>query len=142
MNRTGLVVRVSSYSHSKTLDRLTRAIADHGATVFAVIDHATNAATVGLELPPTSVVIFGNPKVGTPLMRIAPNLAVELPSRVLVRDTAANTTEVVYMDPVMLAERYNLDEVSGLSGLIHVIDQALAEPVDVIDSTHDSLQDS
>lgn len=128
-DRHGLVVRTSGLSHSATLERLVSAVTAQGATVFAVIDHAANAAAVGLELPPTTVLIFGNPAVGTPLMRAEPNLALDLPSRILIRDNGAGTVELVYLDPIALAERHGLDddEVSGLTGLIGIVDAVLAD---------------
>lgn len=123
----GLVVRTSRFSHPQTVNRLVAAIATHGATLFAVIDHAANAATIALHMPPTSVLLFGNPAVGTPLMVAAPDLALDLPSRVLVRSNAAGTADVVYVDPTALAERHGLgdDEVAGLAGLVRIIDDAL-----------------
>lgn len=123
----GLVVRGSRFSHAQTLDRLIAAIAAHGATLFAVIDHTANAATVGLELPPTSVLIFGNPAVGTPVMLAAPSLALDLPSRILVRSTVNRTVDVIYLDPAELAERHGLagDDVTGLAGLVRIVDDVL-----------------
>ncbi|MDN6201313.1 MAG: DUF302 domain-containing protein [Micrococcaceae bacterium] len=123
----GLVVRPSRFGHGETLRLLTAAIAHHGATLFAVIDHAANAAEVDLELPPTAVVIFGNPAVGTPLMRGEPDLALDLPSRVLVREDATGMVEVVYLDPARLAERHGLEsnQVKGLVGLTAIVDEAL-----------------
>lgn len=128
-DRRGLVVRNSRWSHSRTVEQLVTAAATHGATVFAVIDHAANAAAIGLELAPTTVVIFGNPAVGTPLMREEPSVALDLPSRVLIREVDAGTVEVVYLDPAVLAERHGLDadEVAALTGLISIVDGALGE---------------
>ncbi len=126
-DRSSLIVRVSRFSHGETLERLTTAIVRHGATVFGIIDHAANAATIGLELPPTTVVIFGNPAVGTPLMRSKPNLAFDLPSRVLLRDNEVGTVDVVYLNPTALAQRHGLNshQVTGLTGLIGIVDDVL-----------------
>ncbi|MDN5763685.1 MAG: DUF302 domain-containing protein [Microlunatus sp.] len=92
-----------------------------------MIDHTANAATVGLELPPTSVLIFGNPAVGTPVMLAAPSLALDLPSRILVRSTVNRTVDVIYLDPAELAERHGLagDDVTGLAGLVRIVDDVL-----------------
>ncbi len=125
MNETGVIVRPSNYTYSETVARLTVAITDHGATIFAVIDHAANAASVGIAMPSTAVIILGNPKVGTPLMLESPNLAIELPGRILIRNTAMNTTEVAWIDAAALAERYGLDDASGLAGLLRIVDQTL-----------------
>lgn len=124
-----LIVRRSSFSYDQTLQRITAAIATHGATLFDVIDHAKNAAQAGLELPPTSVVIFGNPVVGTPLMLAAPSLALDLPSRVLVRIDPTGAVDVIYRDPAALAREHGLadDSMAGLTGLIQIVDEALGQ---------------
>ncbi len=129
-DQPGLVVRPSRFSHAETLELLSAVIARHGATLFAIIDHAANASRVGMSLPPTTVVIFGNPTVGTPVMHLEPNLALDLPSRILLREDKAGRVEVVYLDPDRLAERHGLDsdDVRGLNGLIAMIDEALGSP--------------
>lgn len=106
---------------------MTAAIEAHGASLFAVVDHRANATRAGFKLPPTAVAIFGNPAVGTPVMQAAPDLALDLPSRVLVRTTADGTVEVVYRDPAAWAHRYGLrsDAVAGLTGLVGLVDDAL-----------------
>lgn len=127
---SGLVVRPTTLSHAATVAHLVTAIDAHGATLFDVIDHAENAAQVGLDLPPASVVIFGNPAVGTPLMVTEPNLALDLPSRVLVRRAESGQVEVVYRAPAALARGHGLPEESaaGLAGLIRIVDDALDQP--------------
>ena len=129
-NAADLIVRRSSFGYDETLQRLIAAIAARGATLFDVIDHAENAEQVGLELPPTSVVIFGNPVVGTPLMLVAPSLALDLPSRVLVRSDRTGAVDVVYRDPGAIAMEHGLaqDSMAGLTGLIHIVDEALRRP--------------
>lgn len=81
----------SKFSFSDTLSKLKAALEGHGFTIFAVIDHQAAAKSVGLEMPPTTVVIYGNPKGGTPLMIAAPDFALELPLRVLVREEKGKT---------------------------------------------------
>lgn len=122
-----IVVRSSPFTHAETVRRLTRELHERGIRLFATVDHAANARTVGMEMPPTTVVIFGNPAVGTPAMLTAPDLALELPSRVLVRENADETVSVVYADPVRIGERYGLSAnlVQGLSGLTRVVEAAL-----------------
>lgn len=123
----GVVVRRSPHDFPLTLGRLTQAVAAHGAAVFAVIDHTANAEKAALSMPPTTVVIFGNPAVGTPLMLVAPDVALDLPSRVLVRQ-AEDVVEVAYTNPAALAARHGLApaQLTGLSGLVRVVDDALA----------------
>ena len=74
-----------------TLTRVVNAIEAAGLTIFARIDHAENARAVGLEMPPTTLLIYGNAKGGTPVMLAAPRSALDLPLRVLVREVAAGT---------------------------------------------------
>lgn len=76
----------SRYSFAETLARLEAAMGGAGLTVFARIDHAAGAAEVGLAMPPTIVLIYGNPRGGTPIMQAAPQSALDLPLRVLVRE--------------------------------------------------------
>jgi uncharacterized protein (DUF302 family) len=102
------VVEVRSmFALAETIDRLDSEITTRGLQVFARIDHAANAREVGLDMPPTTVVIFGNARGGTPLMIMAPAMALDLPLRVLVRQ---NHTEVVvsYHDPVALVAAFEL----------------------------------
>ena len=117
----------SPHSFAETLSRLIHQIKAHGATVFAVIDHAEGAVAAGLQMPPTTVVVFGNPAVGTPLMLQAPDLALDLPSRALVRQVGPRV-EVAYTNPEALAVRHGLpsDRVVGLSGLTKIIEDALS----------------
>lgn len=74
----------SAYSFDETVSKLENGIKEKGMTIFTVIDHAQAAKNAGLTMPPTKVIIFGNPKAGTPLMVKYPNLALDLPLRVLV----------------------------------------------------------
>lgn len=77
---------VSAHGFAATVTRLEQAIARAGLTIFARIDHAGAAHEVGLTMPPTLVLIYGNPRGGTPVMLAAPRAALELPLRVLVRE--------------------------------------------------------
>ncbi len=119
-------MRRSPHDFAGTLGRLATAILGHGGTIFAIIDHAANARSAGLSMPPTTVVIFGNPAVGTGAMLTSPDLALDLPSRVLVRQ-GDDAVELLYTDPAALAERHQLpgDAAAGLFGLTRIIDRAL-----------------
>ena len=77
---------VSPFGHSETLTRLLDAIARRGLSVFAQIDHAAAAREVGMDLSDEVVVVFGNPRAGTPLMQTDPRIGIELPLRMLVWD--------------------------------------------------------
>jgi uncharacterized protein (DUF302 family) len=98
---------VSSSGHSATLIRLLESIARRGLTVFAQIDHAAAARGVGMELADEAVVVFGNPRAGTPLMQKDARVGIELPLRILVWDEGGQTI-VGYNDPRDLAGAYAL----------------------------------
>jgi uncharacterized protein (DUF302 family) len=87
---------LSQHSFAATVDRLRTAIEAAGLTVFAVIDHAANAADAGLAMLPATVLIYGNAKGGTPIMQAVPNLALDLPLRVLVRQDADDRVRVLF----------------------------------------------
>src|SRR5277367_6048413 len=104
------MTKQSRYSYSETLERLSKAITDGGNTIFATIDQAAAAKTVGLSLRPTTLFIFGNPKGGTPLMDAFPLVALELPLRLLVWEDG-NAAKVAYNTMSQIAARY------GVSGM-------------------------
>ncbi|MEE2953007.1 MAG: DUF302 domain-containing protein [Pseudomonadota bacterium] len=101
------VTKVSAHSVPDTVSALTAAIEGAGATIMATVDHAENASFVGLELPPTTVVIFGNPKIGTPLMQEQRSIAIDLPQKILVWEEGGQTL-VGYVAPTELAERLGI----------------------------------
>lgn len=83
---TTLVEHASATDFATTMDRLVAVIDEAGMTVFARIDHAAAARAAGLTMPPTVVLLYGNPRGGTPIMLAAPRAALELPLRVLLRE--------------------------------------------------------
>jgi uncharacterized protein (DUF302 family) len=87
-----LIELTSPLNFAATIERLTHAIETAGMTMFARIDHAGAAQNIGLVMPPTVVLIYGNAKAGTPIMIAAPTAALELPLRVLVRENLSATT--------------------------------------------------
>jgi uncharacterized protein (DUF302 family) len=109
MTPEGLIVRASRHDPRATMDRLAAAVAARGAAVAARVDHAAAAATVGLALPPTEVLIFGNPRAGTPLMQAAQTIGIDLPLRALVWRDASGATYVGYNDPSRLARRHGAE---------------------------------
>ncbi len=102
-----MVTRRSASSYSETVVRLVDAIESRGLTVFARIDHAAAAREAGLELADEQVVLFGNPRAGTPLMQSDPRIGVELPLRILVW-ADANGVLLGYGDPRELAGPYDI----------------------------------
>ncbi len=106
----GLVVIESNHSVGETGDRLVAALETKGMNVFARIDHAAGAAGAGLELPDTELVIFGNPKVGTPLMLCARTVAIDLPQKALIWKDADGKVWLGYNDPAFLDQRHQLGD--------------------------------
>ena len=117
-----VVTKLSSRSVSETVDRFTDLLSAKGVRLFAVIDQATEARQVGLELRATTLVLFGNPKAGTPVMVASPLAALDLPLKVLVW-TDGEQTKVSYPATSALAARHhlspelaaNLDAIDGLT---------------------------
>jgi uncharacterized protein (DUF302 family) len=121
-----LVTKSSPWSVSDTVARLSAVVAARGMKLFAVIDHSGEAATAGLELRETKLVIFGSPQAGTPVMLAAPLAALDLPLRVLVW-ADGHQTKVTYTAPAALAARYGLsDELAArLAGIDAVTDAVI-----------------
>jgi uncharacterized protein (DUF302 family) len=104
----GMVMMESEHSVDTTLDRLADTLKSKGLTVFARVDHAANAAGADLDLPPTQVLIFGNPNLGTPLMQANPSIAIDLPQKALAYEDAEGRVWLAYNDPRHLAERHDV----------------------------------
>ncbi|MHB1569526.1 MAG: DUF302 domain-containing protein [Solirubrobacteraceae bacterium] len=121
-----MVSQSSERGFAETLERLLGAIAARGLTVFAQVDHAGAARGVGLKMAPEVVVMFGNPRAGTPLMQSDPRVGVELPLRILVWE-AGGVTMVGYNDPRELSSGYEIGDHTAaleamsslLAGLAH-----------------------
>lgn len=107
---TGLVTRRSAQDLPETVAAIRDQAEQHGAAVVAVVDHAAAAHAVGLTLPAAQVIIFGNPQAGTPLMQAAPEIAIDLPLRVLVRDDGQAGSLVSWQDPAYVADRFGLHD--------------------------------
>ncbi len=107
---SGIVARVSPYPFTQTIERIESVIAAKGATVFARIEHSAEARKVGLEMLPATLLVFGNPKVGTPLMNLAPSLAIDLPLKVLVVQGKDGMVSVSFNSAEFLGTRHGLAE--------------------------------
>ena len=106
----GLVELPSEHSVDVTVERLEGMLEARGIKLFALVDHSGEAAAVGLRMPPTKLLIFGNPKAGTPVMVAAPTTAIDLPLKVLVREDGEGKVWVAYNDPEYLRERHGFPE--------------------------------
>jgi uncharacterized protein (DUF302 family) len=92
----------------ETVEKLKEILQAKGVTLFALIDHSGEAAKVGLKMRPTKLLIFGNPKAGTPLMITVPSSAIDLPLKILIWQDAQEKVWIAYNSPVYLQERHNL----------------------------------
>ena len=108
MAAEGLLDITSKSGFQETVTRLKEGIASRGLTLFAVIDHAKGAEEAGLVLRPTTVLIFGNAKGGTPLMLAAPSIALDLPLKILVAEDAQGKVWLSYNSPEYLKDRHGL----------------------------------
>ena len=106
----GIITQPSQHSVDRTVERLTVQLQAKGVTLFALVDHSGEAAKVGMKLPPTKLVIFGNPKAGTPLMLAAPSVAIDLPLKILVWEDAQGKVWLSYNSPAYLQQRHGLPE--------------------------------
>jgi uncharacterized protein (DUF302 family) len=102
----GIVTSQSRYSFAETVEKLEALLKEKGIQLFTIIDHSAAAAIAGLTMPPTKVLVFGNPKGGTPLMLAAPSLAIDLPLKILVAEDAEGKVWLSWNDPAYLQQRH------------------------------------
>jgi len=106
----GLQTIRGKHTVDETVDRLKSLLAEKGIKLFCLIDHSGEAIAAGLTMPPTKVLIFGNPKGGTPLMLTAPSTALDLPLKLLVASSPTGETLISWNDPTWLQQRHNFPE--------------------------------
>jgi uncharacterized protein (DUF302 family) len=124
----GIITKPSKYSVPETLHRLETILESKGIKVFALVDHSGEAEKAGLKMPPTQLLIFGNPKGGTPVMLAAPTAAIDLPWKALAWQDPSGQVWLSYNDAAFIQNRFglNADVMKPLAGLAAVIEQALA----------------
>ena len=118
----GIISIRSSHDVKTTVDRLENKLREKGMTVFIRINHAEGAQKVGKKLRPTELIIFGNPKVGTPLMQCGQSAAIDLPQKALIWQDETGQVWLSYNDPKYLASRHSI---KGCSEVIKKIEKAL-----------------
>jgi uncharacterized protein (DUF302 family) len=104
----GILHAPSNHSVGETVEKLKGILQAKGVTLFALVDHSGEAEKVGLKMPPTKLLIFGNPKAGTPLMLAAPSSAIDLPLKILVWEDGQGKVWISYNSQQYLAERHGL----------------------------------
>ena len=110
-------------SVSEAVDAFLAILGKKGATVFSVVEHAKGAEKVGLEMKPATLVIFGNPKLGTPLMRESATIGIDLPMKALFLEGEDGKTQVLYTDIKKVAARHSIDpEVPAVQKVAEVLE--------------------
>ena len=107
---TGIVSIPSNHSVDKTVEKLEGILQAKGIKLFALIDHSGEAEKAGMRMPPTKLVIFGNPKAGTPLMLASPGIAIDLPLKMLVWEDGNGKVWISYNSPAYLQARHGLPQ--------------------------------
>ena len=105
---SGLIEMLSNHSVVETVEKLKRILQDKGVTLFALVDHSGEAAKVGMKMRPTKLLIFGNPKAGTPVMLAAPSSAIDLPLKILIWEDAQAKVWITHNSTAYLQERHNV----------------------------------
>ncbi len=127
-----LITKSSPHSVSVTMDRLVAAVENAGATVFARVDHAAGAASIDAELKPNQMLVFGNPKIGTPILQADPISGLDLPIRVVVFEDASGNTLLAYHDPQEFADDYevssDLEALKTMAGAVGKLTDAATQP--------------
>ena len=105
---TGIIDIQSHQPVDQTVSRLKAILQEKGIKLFALIDHSGEAEKAGMKMPPTKLLIFGNPKGGTPLMLAAPSIAIDLPLKILIWEDTQGKTWVSYNSPEYLQQRHGI----------------------------------
>jgi len=123
----GLVHLNSPYSFAVTVERLQATVQKRGLTILARIDHSGDAAKVGLKMEPTQLLLFGNPKAGTPLMLASPTVAIDLPLKALVWRDSTGDVWLSYNSPEYLKQRHALPErlVANIAGIESICNEVV-----------------
>ena len=129
----GLISVKSSLPVKELVDKLVHRVESKGLTVFCRVDHAAGAAAAGMQLRPTTVVIFGNAKGGTPLMQAAQTIGIDLPLKVLAWEDASGQSWLSYNDPLWLTERHAIQAegaatANAMRTLLSTVTEAAAMP--------------
>lgn len=118
----GMEIIQSEYSVEETTDRLEKVLKDNGLTIFENVNHQEGATSVNMDLSPSTVFIFGNPRLGTPLMQCAPTVAIDLPQKMLIWKDQNGQVHVGYNSPDYLKKRHNIEgcdqELQKISGAL------------------------
>jgi len=104
----GIVTKSANCTVEEAVDKIKSLLVGRGITLFAIIDHSGEAESIGMKMPDTKLLIFGNPKGGTPLMLASPSLAIDLPLKLLVAEEADGKCFISYNSPQYLQQRHGI----------------------------------
>ncbi len=104
----GIITKSANCTVEEAVNKIKSLLVIRGITLFAVIDHSGEAEAVGMKMPDTKLLIFGNPKGGTPLMLASPSVAIDLPLKLLVAEDANGKCSISYNSPQYLQQRHGL----------------------------------
>ena len=123
----GIISKPCKYAVAECLNRLEAVLKSKGVAVFARIDHSAEAEKAGLKMRPTQLLVFGNPKAGTPLMNASPSIAIDLPMKALAWEDESGKAWVGYNSPAYLKQRHDVKDelVKNLAVIGGLVDQAL-----------------
>jgi uncharacterized protein (DUF302 family) len=107
---SGIVTILSHHSVEQTVQKIQELLHAKQVKLFALVDHSGEAESVGLHMPPTKLLIFGNPKAGTPVMLAAPSAAIDLPLKILVSEDGAGKVWISYNSPAYLQTRHGFPQ--------------------------------
>lgn len=118
-----LVIKDSPYNIETTYNNVKNIIDNNpNLKIVLELDHSKNATSVDLELNPTKIIMFGNPKLGTPLMQVSPTVSIDLPQKIIVYTTKEGETKIAYNNPLYLKERHYIE---GKDEVLNKIKEAL-----------------
>lgn len=120
----GILRATSKHSFSDTIKRIEESILSRGLTIFARINFSEDATRAGLQMPQTRLIIFGNPKSGTPLMLVSPSLALDLPLKLLISEDNSGEVLISYNSSQYLKDRHNIPEslIRNISGIPSIVE--------------------
>ena len=121
--KAGMISLESDNSFQETSEKFESILKSKGMKIFAVIDHSKGAKGVGVKLPPTTLYVFGNPKVGAPLMKCTQSLAIDLPQKALIWEDSQKKVKISYNDPQFIADRHKL---AGCEEVLKKVSKALS----------------
>ena len=109
-SKNGIITKAANCTVEQAVNKIKSLLVGRGITLFAVIDHSAEAEAIGMKMPSTKLLIFGNPKGGTPLMLAAPSVAIDLPLKLLVAEDANGRCLISYNSPQYLQQRHGLSK--------------------------------